>query len=246
MPARCGVQKKSRNFALSGGGHDRLRPLVGKSADLPVSRRAGKFARFALADVQMRRCAGMQISRRRGTRGMLLYIRIRAHTHARTSCILRRYCVHSTLTKRFYLIINAFRCVGRWNFYLHGNYTRQMRSCKHNYGRADFRYRERKCLTPPTEISAWHDRFFCLPLQEMHTHACWQCRLWNRWQKRRLIRCRQCRQSAYTVYTLFAQIFSILRAIMQSADEVIVQIVQTLSTRFLRWYSAHYERKCRV
>ncbi len=64
MPARCGVQKKSRNFALSGGGHDRLRPLVGKSADLPVGRRAGKFARFVPADVQMRRCAGMQISRR--------------------------------------------------------------------------------------------------------------------------------------------------------------------------------------
>ena len=51
MPARCGVQKKSRNFALSGGGHDRLCPLVGKSADLPGRRRAGKFARFALADV---------------------------------------------------------------------------------------------------------------------------------------------------------------------------------------------------
>ena len=82
MPARCGVQKKSRNFALSGGGHDRLCPLVGKSADLPGRRRAGKFARFVLADVQMRRCAGMQISRRRGTRGMLLYIRIRAHTRA--------------------------------------------------------------------------------------------------------------------------------------------------------------------
>ena len=82
MPARCGVQKKSRNFALSGGGYARLRPLVGKSADLPVGRRAGKFARFVLADVQMRRCAGMQISRRRGTRGMLLYIRIRAHTRA--------------------------------------------------------------------------------------------------------------------------------------------------------------------
>ena len=81
MPARCGVQKKSRNFALSGGGHDRLRPLVGKSADLPVGRRAGKFARFALADVQMCKCAGMQISRRRGTRGMLLYIR---NTRART------------------------------------------------------------------------------------------------------------------------------------------------------------------
>ena len=43
MPARCGVQKKSRNFALSGGGHARLRPLVGKSADLPVGRRAGIF-----------------------------------------------------------------------------------------------------------------------------------------------------------------------------------------------------------
>ena len=43
MPARCGVQKKSRNFALSGGGHARLRPLVGKSADLPVRRRAGIF-----------------------------------------------------------------------------------------------------------------------------------------------------------------------------------------------------------
>ena len=43
MPARCGVQKKSRNFALSGGGHDRLCPLVGKSADLPVGRRAGIF-----------------------------------------------------------------------------------------------------------------------------------------------------------------------------------------------------------
>ena len=82
MPARCGVQKKSRNFALSGGGHDRLCPLAGKSADLPVRRRAGKFARFVLADVQMRRCAGMQISRRRGTRGMLLYIRIRARTRA--------------------------------------------------------------------------------------------------------------------------------------------------------------------
>ena len=113
MPARCGVQKKSRNFALSGGGHDRLCPLVGKSADLPAGRRAGKFARYALADVQMCKCAGMQISRRRGTRGMLLYIRIRAHAHARTSCILRRYCVHSALTKRFCLIINAFRCVGR-------------------------------------------------------------------------------------------------------------------------------------
>lgn len=36
----------------------------------------------------------------------------------------------------------------------------------------DFRYRERKSLAPPTEFSAWHDRFFCLPLQEMHTHAC--------------------------------------------------------------------------
>ena len=43
MPARCGVQKKSRNFALSGGGHARLCPLVGKSADLPVRRRAGIF-----------------------------------------------------------------------------------------------------------------------------------------------------------------------------------------------------------
>ena len=37
------MQKKSRNFALSGGGHARLRPLVGKSADLPVGRRAGIF-----------------------------------------------------------------------------------------------------------------------------------------------------------------------------------------------------------
>ena len=225
MPARCGVQKKSRNFALSGGGHARLRPLAGKSADLPVRRRAGKFARFALTDVQMCKCAGMQISRRRGTRGMLLYIRIRAHTRARTSCILRRYCVHSTLTKRFYMIINAFRCVGRWNFYLHGNYTRQVRSCKHNYGRADFRYRERKCLVSPTEISVGHDKFFCLPLQKMQVLACWQCRQWNRWQKRRQIRCRQCRQSSYTVYTLFALIFSTLRTIVQSADEVIVQIV---------------------
>ena len=43
MPARCGVQKKSRNFALSGGGHARLRPLAGKSADLPGRRRAGIF-----------------------------------------------------------------------------------------------------------------------------------------------------------------------------------------------------------
>ena len=43
MPARCGVQKKSRNFALSGGGHGRLCPLAGKSADLPVRRRAGIF-----------------------------------------------------------------------------------------------------------------------------------------------------------------------------------------------------------
>ena len=83
MPARCGVQKKSRNFALSGGGHARLRPLVGKSAGLPGRRRAGKFARYALADVQMCKCAGMQISRRRGKRGMVLYIRIRAHAYAR-------------------------------------------------------------------------------------------------------------------------------------------------------------------
>ena len=83
MPARCGVQKKSRNFALSGGGHDRLCPLAGKSADLPGRRRAGKFARYALADVQMCKCAGMQISRRRGKRGMVLYIRIRAHAYAR-------------------------------------------------------------------------------------------------------------------------------------------------------------------
>ncbi|WP_444355361.1 hypothetical protein, partial [Prevotellamassilia timonensis] len=37
------VQKKSRNFALSGGGHDRLRPLAGKSAGLPGRRRAGFF-----------------------------------------------------------------------------------------------------------------------------------------------------------------------------------------------------------
>ena len=43
MPARCGVQKKSRNFALSGGGHARLCPLAGKSADLPVRRRTGNF-----------------------------------------------------------------------------------------------------------------------------------------------------------------------------------------------------------
>ena len=64
MLTRCGVQKKSRNFALSGGGHNRLRPLAGKSADLPVRRQVGKFARFVPADVQMRRCAGMQISRR--------------------------------------------------------------------------------------------------------------------------------------------------------------------------------------
>ena len=172
MPARCGVQKKSRNFALSGGGHARLCPLVGKSADLPGRRRAGKFARFALADVQMCKCAGMQISRRRGTRGMLLYIRIRAHAHARMSCILRRYCVHSTLTKRFYLIINAFRCVDRWNFHLHGNCTRLMWRRKHNYGREDLRDRERKSLVHPTEFSIWHDRNFCLPLQKMQTLAC--------------------------------------------------------------------------
>ena len=84
MPARCGVQKKSRNFALSGGGHDRLYPLAGKSADLPGRRRAGEFARFALTDVQMCKCAGMQISRRRGTRGMLLLLirYTRAHTRA--------------------------------------------------------------------------------------------------------------------------------------------------------------------
>ncbi|WP_337364226.1 hypothetical protein, partial [Prevotellamassilia timonensis] len=62
--------------------HDRLCPLAGKSAGLPGRSRAGKFARYALADVQMCKCAGMQISRRRGTRGMLLYIRIRAHTRA--------------------------------------------------------------------------------------------------------------------------------------------------------------------
>ena len=43
MPARCGVQKKSRNFALSGGEHDQLCPLAGKSAGLPVRRRAGIF-----------------------------------------------------------------------------------------------------------------------------------------------------------------------------------------------------------
>ena len=43
MPARCGVQKKSRNFALSGGGHDRLCPMAGKCAGLPVRRRAGIF-----------------------------------------------------------------------------------------------------------------------------------------------------------------------------------------------------------
>ena len=97
MPARCGVQKKSRNFALSGGGHDRLCPLAGKSADLPGRRRAGKFARFALADVQMCKCAGMQISRRRGTRGMLLYIRIRARTRAHVlhfEAILCAFCTN--------------------------------------------------------------------------------------------------------------------------------------------------------
>jgi len=70
MPARCGVQKKSRNFALSGGGHARLCPLAGKSADLPGRRRAGKFARFALADIQTGRCTDMQMRRHRRARGM--------------------------------------------------------------------------------------------------------------------------------------------------------------------------------
>ena len=83
MPARCGVQKKSRNFALSGGGHARLCPLAGKSADLPVSRRAGKFARFALADVQMRRCAGMQNKQTpRNTGNVTIYTYTRARTRA--------------------------------------------------------------------------------------------------------------------------------------------------------------------
>ena len=97
MPARCGVQKKSRIFALSGGGHDRLRPMAGKSADLPVRRRAGKFARFVFADVQMRRCAGMQISRRRGTRRMLLYMYTRARTRAHVlhfEAILCAFCTN--------------------------------------------------------------------------------------------------------------------------------------------------------
>ena len=106
-----------------------------------------------LADVQMRRCSGMQISRRRGTRGMLLYIRIRAHAHARTFCILRRNYVHSALTIRFYLIINAFRCVDRWNFHLHGNCTRLMWRRKRNYGRPGLRDRERKSLVHPIEFS---------------------------------------------------------------------------------------------
>ena len=70
MPARCGVQKKSRNFALSGGGHDRLCPLVGKSAVLPVRRRAEELARFVLADIQTGRCTDMQMRRHRGARVM--------------------------------------------------------------------------------------------------------------------------------------------------------------------------------
>ena len=172
MPARCGVQKKSRNFALSGGGHTSLRPMAGKCAGLPVGWRAEGFARFALADIQMGRCTDRQMRRHRRARVMLLYIRIRAHTHARTSRILRRNCVHSALTMRFYLIINVFRCVDRWNFHLHGNYTRLMWRRKHNYGRAGLRDRERKSLVHPTEFSVWHDRIFCLPLQKMQTLAC--------------------------------------------------------------------------
>ena len=80
MPTRCGVQKKSRNFALSGGGHDRLCPLVGKSADLPGRRRAGKFARFVLADVQMRRCVNGQTPR--NTENVTIYTYTRARTRA--------------------------------------------------------------------------------------------------------------------------------------------------------------------
>lgn len=121
------------------------------------------------------KCANVQMHKQASTGGAWgkqLYIRIRAHTHARTSCILRQYCVHSTLTMRFFLIINAFRCVDRWNFHLHGNCTRLMWRCKHNYGRADLRDRERKNLVHPTEFSVWHDRFFCLPLQKMQTLAC--------------------------------------------------------------------------
>lgn len=62
-------------------------------------------------NVQMCRCTNRQAPGEHG--GKQLYIHIRAHTHARTSCILRRNCVHSALTMRFYLIINAFRCVDR-------------------------------------------------------------------------------------------------------------------------------------
>uniref|UniRef100_UPI004027086B hypothetical protein n=1 Tax=Prevotellamassilia timonensis TaxID=1852370 RepID=UPI004027086B len=60
-PARCGVQKKSRNFALSGGGHDRLCPLVGKSADLPGRRRAGFFMSNGAITEILRRFAVREI-----------------------------------------------------------------------------------------------------------------------------------------------------------------------------------------
>ena len=69
MPARCGVQKKSRNFALSGGGHDRLRPMTGKRAGLPVCWRAEGFARFALAEMEMCKCADAQTGKHRGSMG---------------------------------------------------------------------------------------------------------------------------------------------------------------------------------
>jgi len=61
MPARCGVQKKSRNFALSGGGHARLCPLTGKSADLPVCRRAGNFMSNGAITEILRRFAVREI-----------------------------------------------------------------------------------------------------------------------------------------------------------------------------------------
>ena len=172
MPARCGVQKKrailrSRAADMTGCARWRAKVLICRGADGRGSVLDLRSPKWKCADVQMHKQASTG-----GAWGKQLYIRIRAHTHARMSCILRRNCVHSALTMRFYLIINVFRCVDRWNFHLHGNCTRLMWRCKHNYGREDLRDRERKSLVHPTEFSIWHDRNFCLPLQKMQTLAC--------------------------------------------------------------------------
>ena len=97
MPARCGVQKKSRKFALSGGGQARLRPMAGKRAGLPAGGRAGKFARFVLAEMEMCKCADAQTGKHRGSMGeAAIYTYTCAHARAHVLHFEAKLCAFCT------------------------------------------------------------------------------------------------------------------------------------------------------